>query len=167
MNWRTPITLLVLLVFLGGAGWYGWQQFSAPFDSGGDEAGCVTEKLARGSRLTARQVVVNVYNAGNREGLAGQTLNRLRQRDFRPGVATNAPSRIRVDEVAVYDSDPRSTEVSLVRQQFTGTVRVFRRPDISDGVDVVVGSDFRGIAREAPRSVRLPRSEEVCLPEQR
>lgn len=167
MSWRTPVTLLVLLAFITGAGWYGWQQFTAPMDNEDERLSCVEKRLAKGSRLTPTQVTINVYNAGSREGLAGQTLDRLRRLDFRPGIAENAPSRIRVDGVAIYDSAPRSTAVRLVRAQFAGRVRVAARPDIAPGIDVVVGSDFKGTKPSAVRSVRLPRPEKVCVPGRR
>jgi len=166
MSWRTPVTLIVLLAFVCGAGWYGWRQFRAPIDSN-DDPSCVEAKLAKGSRLKARQVTVNVYNAGTREGLAGETLDKMQQRDFRTGEADNAPSRIRVDEVAIYDARPRSSEVTLVRRQLAGPVRVIAKRDIAAGVDVVVGSDFKGMVQGAPTSVRLSRSELACVPEGR
>ena len=168
MRARTPITLLVLLVFVIGAGWFGWEQFNDPYDNPfGDSSECVDESLAKGTRLKARQVTVNVYNAGNREGLAGQTMERLQRRGFRSGTAENAPTRISVDRVAIYDSEPRSAEVTLVRRQFTGKVRLLRKPDIAEGVDVVVGSGFRGIERSAKTALQLSTSEDVCVPDRR
>ena len=168
MKARTPVTLLVLLAFVVGAGWYGWEQFNEPYDDlFGDSSGCVDESLAKGTRLKARQVTVNVYNAGNRDNLAGQTMQRLQRRGFRSGTAENAPTRISVDRVAIYDSEPRSAEVTLVRRQFTGPVRVLRKPDIAEGVDVVVGSGFRGIERGAKTALQLSSAEDVCLPDRR
>jgi len=164
MSWRTPITLLALLAFVIGGGWYGWEQFTAPRDTDA-EPSCVVSELAKGSRLRSAQVLVNVYNAGSREGLASQTLDRLRSRGFRPGEASNAPTQIRVDKVAIYDRERTSTEVALVRRQFRGPVRVVDRPDIGEGVDVVVGNDYRGVDTRAPRSVLLPKSERVCVSE--
>ena len=162
MSWRTPVTLTVLLVLVLGAGWYGWLNL---FDSGdADSTGCVEEELAKGTRLRARQVLVNVYNAGDVDGLAGETMDALQQRGFRPGSAENAPERLRVRTVAVYDSQPGSAPVRLVALQLGEKAKVFKRPDIAEGVDVVVGSRFQGIDRQARLAVSVPGREEVCVP---
>lgn len=163
MRWRTSVTLLVLVLVVAGAGWYGWQQFRAPVDSSFGDSDCTEQRLAEGSRLTSAQVQVNVFNAGNREGLASETLDRFERQGFRGGQAENAPTGIRVDTVAIYDGDPTSAQVSLVKRQLSGRVAVNRRPDILDGIDVVVGSGFRGLDGRAPRSLRVQDAQQVCL----
>lgn len=163
MRLRTSITLLVLLGIVAGTAWYGWQQFSTPADNPFADPRCVDQRIAEGDRLSTRRVKVNVYNAGNRDGLAGETLARLGKQRFVTGVADNAPTRIRVRTVAIYHPEPRSAEVRLVREQFNGQVDVRRKPDIANGVDVVVGSGFRGLARKAPRSIQLSNAQQVCV----
>ena len=170
MRLRTGFTLVVLLALVAGAGWYGWAQFSEPVDRNpfADPDACIDEDFAVGSRLRARQVQVNVLNAGNRDGLADDTLERLRRQGFLPGVAANAPSRIQVPSVAIYDADPRSAEVRLVRSQFNGAVSMRDKPDfgeeLGEGIDVVVGSGFLGVDRAARPFLRVRSAEEVCVP---
>ncbi len=166
MRWRTAVTLVVLLVVVTGAGWYGWQQFREPVENNPFTRNqCTDEEFAEGSRLRAEQVRVNVYNAGDRDGLAGQILDRLQRQGFLPGIAENAPSRLRVDTVAIYGAQPESVEVRLVRTQFSGRVTMRAKPDIGEeGVDVVVGSGFRGFDRTAPRFLRVRSAEEICVP---
>ena len=166
MRWRTPLTLLVLLMVVAGAGWYGWEQLDEPVPDNPftEQPGCSDEQFGEGDRLQAEQVRVNVYNAGNLEGLAGATMDQLRRRGFRPGSAENAPSDVSVDAVAIYDRLPESAAVRLVSKQFTGQVEVFRRPDIADGVDIVVGSDYRGIDPSASTNVQISSEEDICVP---
>lgn len=164
MRWRTPITLLVLLGVVVGAGWYGWEQFNDPVDNPfTTRPPCTDEQFAEGDRLEANQVRVNVYNAGEVEGLAGATMDQLRRRGFRRGTAENAPTRIAVDDVAIYHRKLDSAAVRLVRRQFATRVEVHRRPDIADGVDVVIGSDFSGIDRSAGTNVQVSARERICV----
>lgn len=166
MRWRTPLTLLVLLGVVVTAGWYGWDQFNDPVPDNpfAEQPRCTDERFAEGDRLPAEQVRVNVYNAGNREGLAGATMDQLRRRGFLRGSAENAPTDISVDAVAIYDRKPESAAVRLVSKQFMGQVEVFRRPDISDGVDIVVGSDYRGIDPSANTNLQISSEEDICVP---
>jgi len=165
MRWRTPLTLLVLLGVVVTAGWYGWEQLNNPVDNPfAEQPRCTDEQFGEGDRLQAEQVRVNVYNAGNLEGLAGATMDQLRRRGFRPGSAENAPADVSVDTVAIYDRLPESAAVRLVSKQFMGKVEVFRRPDIADGVDIVVGSGHRGIDPAASTNVQVSASEDICVP---
>ena len=168
MRWRTPITLLVLLGVVVGAGWYGWEQFNDPVENPfAEQPRCTDEKFAEGDRLEADQVQVNVYNAGNVEGLATTTMDQLRRRGFLEGTAENAPSDVSVDDVAIYDRQPESAAVRLVKKQFTGRVEVLQRPDIADGIDIVVGSRFSGIDSKAKTDVQISAEEDICVPSAR
>jgi hypothetical protein len=166
MSWRTPVTLVVLLGLVIGAAWYGWQLFDKPYvDPFAErERSCVGERLKKGDQLRTRQVTINVYNDNGREGLASDTLAQLRRRGFRPGDAANAPRRASARRVAIYDAEPRSAAVRLVAAQFRGQVRTVKRPNIGSGVDVVVGSGYRGLARQAPKAVVVKATERICVP---
>lgn len=166
MNLRTPITLAVLLLaLLIGAG-YGWSQVDAPFENPfAKPPPCVSQRIDGGEKLTRAQVVVNVYNAGSRDGLATSTLRSLAKRGFARGAAANAPERLQVATVTLLDPDPKAADVRLVRGQFKGKVEVRGRPDLGDaGVDVVVGNGYQGLKRVGPKSVRVDSGEEVCVP---
>jgi hypothetical protein len=164
---RTPLTLLVLVGVVVGAGWYGWSQVQEPLDSpfGDSSKECVKRTVEEGRTLRPGQVVVNVYNAGSRDGLASTTLDALVRRGFVRGTSSNAPRRVNVAAVAVIDGDPDSAAARLLRAQFRGPVPLHRRPDLGDtGLDVVVGNDYRGLRANAPRSATVRSDTDVCVP---
>ena len=167
MSLRTPITLLVLLGLVMGAGWYGWREFQEPFDNPfatGSDA-CVQQTVPAGERLHRNQVLVNVYNAGSRDGLATTTLEQLVTAGFLRGVASNAPRELKVRKVTVVDSRPTSAAVRLVRDQFRGRVKVATRPDLRDaGVDVFVGNAYSGLRPKAAHVITVRGDQEVCVP---
>ena len=167
MSLRTPITLVVLLGVVVGAGWYGWTKFEQPFENpfADSSDACVEETIQAGRGLHRDQVVVNVYNAGTRNDLASSTLEDLARIGFLRGEAANAPRRIEVAAVTVVDTEPSSPAVRLVRQQFQGKVRVEERPDLrEDGIDVFVGNGYLGLKRQAPRLVTVRTDTEICVP---
>ncbi|HLK94647.1 MAG TPA: LytR C-terminal domain-containing protein [Nocardioidaceae bacterium] len=170
MSLRTPITLVVLLALVAAGGWYGWTKLQEPFDNPFADRSddCVNRTIKAGSTLGRDQVVVDVYNAGSRPDLASSTMDKLTNRGFRRGTATNAPRRVKVGRITILDKDRSSADVRLVRAQFQGKVPVQRRPNLGDdpidGIDVVVGNGYRGLARPTPRTVRVRENLRVCLP---
>jgi LytR cell envelope-related transcriptional attenuator len=164
---RTPITLLVLLGVVVGAGWYGWSQVQEPLDNpfADNRKDCVNRTVEEGRTLRPGQVVVNVYNAGSRDGLASSTLDALVRRGFVRGTSSNAPRRVNVAAVAVIDGDPDSAAVQLLRAQFRGPVVLQRKPNLGEiGLDVIVGNDYPGLKPKAPRSATVRSDTDVCLP---
>lgn len=159
MNWRTPITLSVLVVILIGAAYYGWQSVVAPpDDSLGDSAQgtptaptCkkVTE-VRKEKRIHASDVLVNVYNAGTIPGLATTTLAALEGEGFRAGVADNAPAGATATNVTILTTSRQSPAVRLLAQQFGGKVAYADAvADDRPGIDVVVGDEFQSVDVEA------------------
>ncbi len=174
MNWRTPITMMVLLGVLLGAAYYGWQTVISP---GGGEAKVTAptptsptcEKktvIKKGQRVEARQVVVNVYNAGQRAGLAGETLDELVNKGFKRGIAANAPSNIAAgpNATVILPGGAGAPQIRLVRNQFIGKVKYLKSASLTLGVDVIVGESFRGVAAKARTFVRVNRAVTACTP---
>lgn len=160
----TTVTMLVLLGLLVAGAVWGWQSLFAEVpDEPAAKPACETELVERGDRLRSRQVLVSVFNAGTRSGLADSTLERLTRRGFLPGEAANAPADIRVRRVQVWttlENDPRAR---LVARQF-GKARVrVATEDLGPGIDVVVGNKLRKL-RKAPRGVRVRETQEFCIP---
>lgn len=161
----TAITMLVLCMILVIAGVVGFNALFAPLP-GSDEPvatpseSCAVEPVKEGRRLRSRQVVVNVFNAGNRGGLAGTTMDALRQRGFRGGTIGNAPDGTKVRRVQVWIAEGEEDAGRLVARQFGPKTPVLTPDDdIVAGIDVVVGNGFRALKR-APRSIRVEREVE-------
>ncbi len=167
MTWRTPITLLVLLVVLLGAAYYGWQTIISPATDGGTTP--VTVKPActdrhqfrKGQRIRSRNVVVNVYNAGGIGGLAADTLATMTKRGFKKGVADNV-SGIGASNVTILTDGNASPQIRLVANQFKGKVKLVKGARMAPGIDVVVGDSFHGIDKTAARSLLLRHDVSTC-----
>ena len=168
----TAITLVVLVGILVLGLVVGFRELFAPLPSDeGDPAAaaspsCEPQSVRPGQRLRTRQVTVNVFNAGNRSGLAADTMATLERRGFRPGEVGNAAGRSGVRRVQVWVVKGEETAGRLVARNFGPKVKVVRvRPkkDLADGVDVVVGNNLNRIG-PAVRSVKVRADAEVCVP---
>ena len=139
MNWRTPITLVVLLGVLLGAAYYGWNTIVSPGD---DKKSAAPDEpsnqpcnkkttIKKGSRIDAGDVRINVYNGGTRTGLAGDTMDGLVAKGFKRGVADNLPSNINApwgNVSIVLPGGEAIPQVRLVRNQFIGVVKLIHAP---------------------------------------
>jgi LytR cell envelope-related transcriptional attenuator len=163
-KFRTPLTLLVLLLLLFGGAVYGW---SAVVGGGNSDANsttpqdCSTRTLSPGGRLHANQVTVSVFNSGTVPGLATETLNKLHKRGFEKGVAADATAR--VPKVAVWTSTPDDPAVTLVARQFKGKVKIVNTDSVlGEGVNVIVGNHFKGLSKKAQTSIKVTEPAAVC-----
>ncbi len=172
MNWKTPITLLVLLGVLLGAAYYGWQTVIAPATEN-DETAPPSEttptcqqvpEFRKGDKVRARDVTVNVYNAGIISGLADDTLNALADKGFKPGESANAPDDILTTNVTILVGERTTPLIRLVARQFKGPIRFERGPELDPGVDVLIGNEFRAVDRSANSFVRVKRAIMTCKP---
>ena len=174
MNWRTPITLVVLLGVLLGAAYYGWNTIVNPGDNTNASAPkepknqpCKKKTtIKKGSRIQAVDVRVNVYNAGTRTGLAGDTLESLVSKGFKRGVADNVPDDINAtwgNVSIVLPGGKVLPQVRLVRNQFIGVVKFIKGTDAGGNIDVVVGDNFRGVKGTSATSVRVNRAVKTCV----
>lgn len=172
MQWRTPITLAVLLVILVGAAAYGWHTVVGPVTS--DSAASPTKPSTTqvcterktyptGTSIRAQSFRVNVFNAGGISGQAGDILAALQSRGFRQGVADNPPTGVTATNVTILAQAKNQPQVRLVEQQFRGTVSVVPGPNLATGVDIVVGAEYEGLAAKAPTSLTLTKPTTVCV----
>jgi hypothetical protein len=167
VRWRTPITLLVLLGLLFGGAYIGWQKVTAPTDTDADDPGtttptCPTTSFRPGQVVRTRDVMVNVFNASNRSGLAGDTRDALTAKGFKKGVAENAPAEAEVANVTIWAANPRDPSVLLVAQQFRGTVEIEEGQSLAPGVVVLLGDEFRGLKPQAPARIRVRQPVQTC-----
>ncbi len=160
---RTAVTIAVLGVILFvGAAW-GWSSLTEPFPEAADPPTCVDRPIARGEKVYPDQVVVSVFNAGNREGLAGRTMQLLGEQGFGAGDSGNAPVGTRVAKVEIWTKDPRNPAVRLVASRFGPDTEVVRRSAAGAGVFVVVGDAFQKLVA-GRKAVRALDDVEVCGP---
>lgn len=168
MNWKTPITLVVLLGILLGAAVYGWQTIVSPNETKkpttAPEPASKCERkttFKKGQTIRAEDIVVNVYNAGGISGLAGNTLSALVGKAFQAGVSDNAPGRQKARNVTIVTNVPKSPAIRLVRIQFLGPVRVVPG-ELAPGIDVIVGDNFRAVDPNASTNITLKRTITSC-----
>lgn len=163
MNWKTPITMFVLVVIVVGAAFWGWRAVVSPAEPSSTPATttgptkpteptatCQEVKERERERVDSKDVLVNVYNAGGISGLATETLGTLTGKDFRTGVAEDAPAGVTATNVTIVTKDRQDIDVKLVALQFNGEV-TYSDGDIAPGVDVVVGDQFESINPIRPR----------------
>lgn len=165
----TAITLTVLSLILVVGAYLGLKALFAPLPERADVAtspDCTPQAVDAGKTIATKDVMVSVFNASNRDGLATTTLQRLVDRGFREGNAGNAPDDADVRVVQVWTTEEDDQAAVLVARQFGRKVKVEQHDDLGPGIDVVVGPGFRSLAPNAPRSIRTEATEEVCVPEQ-
>ncbi|MDP9220246.1 MAG: LytR C-terminal domain-containing protein [Actinomycetota bacterium] len=177
MQWRTPITLAVLLMILLGAAYYGWRTVVDPATDPGASTTppppptsettkqvCLQKKTyPKGATIRATSFKVNVYNAGGISGQAGDVLTSLHSKGFQEGVAANPPPRVMATNVSILTSTPNSPLARLVQEQFKGKVRLVPGPNLAVGVDIVIGANFIGVNPSAPNVLTLRKPATVCV----
>lgn len=162
----TGITLLVLLLVLGGMAVYGVRAALAPLPGGGasEDPECSESEKEIKQFLRRNEVQVSVFNAGTREGLAGKTLEQIEEGGFRAGNSGNAPRTAEVRRAVVWTTTPNDSGARLVALALgRGTQVEVTETDLGPGVDVLVGNKFRGLAKKAPERIRLPQAVETCI----
>lgn len=157
---RTPLTLLVLLGVLCYGAWWGWTNVIREVPAAPPPP-CVDTKVPKG-QLKSSQVLVSVYNGGDRRGLAGDVGRALRERGFKIQRTTNTSENIQ--RTTIVGAGAKNPEVLLVKRFFKDAeVRADRRVDGS--VDVLVGNRYGGFNRKA-KNVYTVKTSTVCLPAQ-
>ena len=156
----TAVTMAALCVILVIGAVVGFNTLFAPLPGAEDEPSaaasptCDPSTVKEGERLRSTQVTVNVYNAGDRSGLAGAVSDSFRSRGFVTGQIGNAPKGSKVVRAQVWVAEGEEGAGRLVARQIGPRVPVVTPDeDLADGVDVLVGNGYRGLARNAPRSI--------------
>ncbi len=163
----TAITLTVLSAILVVGAYVGLKALFAPLPESTDEAtspDCTVQQIDAGKTIATKDVMVSVLNASNRDGLATTTLQKLVERGFREGNAGNAPDDAGVKFVQVWTTEEDDQAAVLVARHFGKRVKVVQHDDLGPGIDVVLGPGFRGLAPNAPTSIKTEATEEVCVP---
>ena len=158
---RTAVTMIVLIGLLVGAGWWGWAKLTEPIPEGFEQDQvCAPREVRAGEKVLRQDVVVSVFNAGTRSGLASRTLATLTDRGFAPGRTGNAPPNVTVYVAQIWTREPNNPAVRMVARQFQDVVvRTGRR--LGPGVVVVVGNQFRRLGKGVS-FVRATRNARFC-----
>lgn len=157
---RTPVTLLILLGILIWGAWWGYTNVLRPIPAAPPQP-CVDQTVAKG-QLKSSQVVVKVYNGGDRKGLAADVARSLRDRGFRVSATSNTGEKIQ--QTVIVGAGAKDPEVLIVKGFFNGAiVRTDKRPDHT--VDVLVGNKYGGFDKKAKTTYDV-KTTTVCLPSQ-
>jgi hypothetical protein len=160
---KSALTLFALAgVTLVGAIW-GWHAFTEPLPGSVDPAVCTDSKVAAGSKIYPRQVTVSVFNASDRDGLAGRTLEAFVTAGFAPGASRNAPNGSAVRYAEIWVGEVDDPAAALVQTYLGKRATVVTRTPIGPGVTVVVGEDF-GELRKGSVFMTASRDTTVCSP---
>ncbi|MBA8793913.1 hypothetical protein FHX74_001518 [Friedmanniella endophytica] len=155
---RTPLTLLVLLAILCYGAWWGWNNIIKPSPPA-PQTPCVPTKVTK-RQLLSSQVTVQVFNGGNKRGLAGDVSQQLRNKKFNTLPPQNTDTK--VTKTVIIGNGAKNPEVLLVKSFFkNATVKADGRADRT--VDVMVGSQYGGFNGKAKTSYPVS-SDTVCLP---
>jgi hypothetical protein len=157
---RTPVTLLVLFGVLLYGAWWGYKNIIRPVPALPPEP-CVEQTVPEG-QLRASQVVIKVYNGGDRKGLAADVSRSLRNEGFRVVQTDNTVEKIQ--KTVIVGADANNPEVLFVKSFFKeATARSDQRVDRT--VDVLVGNKYGGFDKDAKTTYQI-NAETVCLPSQ-
>lgn len=156
---RTAVTLVVAVALLAGAFYYASTYFKK---GAATSAACPTGTAttaapgAPGAAPAPGQITVNVYNATNRNGLAGDTAKGVKERGYVVGTVSNDPLRKTIPQPAeVRHGKNGEVAAGLVASLVAGSVMVVdARADAS--VDLVVGNGYQALVAPAPATPGAP-----------
>lgn len=154
------VAITLLMLFLG----LRWATQDYPdLSSYADDSACLDTRVAAGQSVHTSEVVVSVYNASTRSGLASETMRGLMERGFAPGSTGNSPTA-EVAKVEIW-ADSVNPAALLVAEQFgRGTRIVSGRPDLGgDGVVVVLGNGYRKL-QPPVESIVAKTEAYICSP---
>ncbi|MCW2819612.1 MAG: LytR family transcriptional regulator [Marmoricola sp.] len=167
------VTLVVLLVVLGGMAVYGFKAATAPLPESGSAspARCDSKSTSVRKTIGRSDVQVSVFNAGTKAGLASSALDNLEAAGFRGGNTGNAPEDAVVRRAVVWTTKADDTAARLVALSLGRGTRVeVVTDDLGPGIDVLVGNRFDASSSgggslnpSAPRRLKLPKPVETCV----
>lgn len=166
---RIAMTVAVLL-FIGGSV-LGSVLLLQPANTQVEKEQCDTQTIDKGDDLTPNLVSVNIYNAGEKAGQANRVSINLQREGFLAGEVDNAPEGVESANVTVVAEDTDHPAAKLLSQQFKGKVETSDVPEglsskdlSSEGIALIIGADYKGIKKNAPRELESDRKMSVCVP---
>jgi hypothetical protein len=160
---RTLVTLLALSGVLLLSVMWGWSQVTEPFPGKVDPPPCVERTLDNGEKVFPQDVLVNVLNAGDRNGLASSVLKQLQDAGFSSGTTRNAPKSVQVGTAEIWSKHPGGPDVLLLKSWLGADTKVVSRGGQYPGLVVVVGDGFHRTAH-GKKSLRATATATICSP---
>ena len=160
---RSAATIGVLCGLLVLGGLWGWSAVTAPFPGKAAAPVCENRPVSKGDKIFPAQVVVSVYNAGSRFGLAGRTMELFTGQGFQEGDIADAPGKSKVPFVQIWTTDPHNPAVRLVESRFGPAHKVVKKKGPGSGITVVVGDGFTKL-RKGPHFVVARADAVICSP---
>lgn len=160
---RTTLTLIFLMAVLVGGGLYGWTRLTAPLPKSEEPPVCEATSIDAGAKVYPDQVTVSVFNASSRNGLAGRTIDLLKDAGFAAASEGNAPKGTNVAHAQIWTDTPDSPDVQLVQSYLGKKTVVTPGERLGLGVVVVVGESFEKLAKGAP-SATAAQAASICSP---
>ena len=160
---RSALTMAGLTLVLVLAGWWAWSAVTAPLPGDSKGPACTVTPVAEGDKVYPADVTVSVLNAGERNGLASDTLNAFRDAGFDTASAANAPDKVDVSDAEIWTTEPKNPAVLLVASRLGNDVKVVKKAKPGTGVVVVVGDGFGSLAK-GKEYVEASYDTEICSP---
>lgn len=155
---KTPVTLILLILFVFFAGRWAYGAVTTPIPKRPPEA-CVIQQI--GPTLKPEHVYVRVLNGTENSGLAKRLGALLSADGFKVQRRVNA-DRTDYEKSLVVGHSETSPEVVLVRAAFKD-IAFQADGRVDRTVDVIIGKEQPVLADPAPTGVPLPDGT-ACLP---
>jgi len=163
---RRVLGVIAGLALMAGTGAAVWRLAFAGAE-GTDQVACPKPdaRTTSGVPLRPQQIVVNVYNATTRDGLARRTAAQLKSRGFAVKRIGNDPLERHIRSAAEIRAGLKgATRVAVVQAHVPGATAVRdRRADAT--VDLVLGDAFRSLLSPAQAQALLTRTTTPPTPE--
>lgn len=165
---RQWITLAVVFLLLVGAGAVAYGVWTGAIGGRNDHVDVAAlppcPQTTRAVVLTPDKVVVNVYNATTREGLANNTATALGLRSFAVGKIDNDPLGETIPGVAVIRYGSKgSAAAKLVATQVSGA-KFVRDKRTTAVVDLVLGEKYTSLRPLASIATTAATTTPTCRP---
>ena len=160
---RSAVTIGVLCAILAFGALWGWKAVTAPFPGKADAPICENQVIHKGDKVYPSEIIVSVYNAGSRFGLAGRTMQMFTDQGFQEGEIGDAPKGSKVPVVQIWTTEPHNPAVRLVESRFGPAHKVLKKKGTGSGITVVVGDGFSKLLK-GPHFVVARSDSEICSP---
>jgi hypothetical protein len=160
---KTLLTLAVLAVLVMAGVTWGWSALTSPFPHTAKQSACLTTTLQPGDRVSAPKLIVSVFNASDRVGLAERTMSEFENQGFGAGNVGNAPKGTVVQYAQVWSMDPHDPAVRLVVSRLGRLAHVIKKNHSGPGIVVVVGTRFQKLV-PGRSSVKVTQPTTICSP---